>query len=248
MSYIDCFNHSYAGNFAGLPVYHPLQDIDPEGKDEFSATTKNLVLGGGSGEHPGMIVKDLDYCVWKYLECLADIANKECYEIKFYTDYLDALPNQQFNEEGVYGNLHFAHWGLERISRFTQEVEKEFEDSVKYFTNKDNFKNTSTEEKIHIMLGEFIFFSAKELISDNLREYIDNNIHLLEESKIDLSAPFAAVKVLPKGYPGYSGRCLIIDDQGNEKVQWGLRYDEEYSIDRILNDPNRMDRSRKLRM
>jgi len=247
MSYIDSWNNSYVGNFANLPIYHPLQDIDPEGKDEFTATPKNLVLGGGSGEHPGMVVKDLDFCVWKFLESLADIANKEAYEIDFYTNYLDSAPNQMYSEYDVYTNLHFAHWDLNAIAKFSNNVDTTFSDSTKYFKHKENFEKISVEEKIHIMLGEFIFFSAKKLISEPVREYIDKNIHLLEKHNIDVSAPFIAVNVLPKGYPLYSGRCIVDNGNGTDSVKWGLRFDEEHLIDPLLNSPDRLNRSKKLK-
>jgi hypothetical protein len=76
MSHIDTINHSVVGTFAGISVYHTLQDID--GKDyDFSATPKNLVIGGGSGEHPGMVIQDLDFCVWEFLTALTELQGKE---------------------------------------------------------------------------------------------------------------------------------------------------------------------------
>jgi hypothetical protein len=54
MSHIDSFQHEIVGLFAGLPVYHPLVDID----SEFKCTQKQLMIGGGSGEHPALVLQN----------------------------------------------------------------------------------------------------------------------------------------------------------------------------------------------
>ena len=61
MSYIDSFDHVLVGYFAGLPVFRPLVDIEyPEdGTDDedFGCTRHQIVIGGGSGEHPGLVLE-----------------------------------------------------------------------------------------------------------------------------------------------------------------------------------------------
>ncbi|MGL6337947.1 MAG: hypothetical protein ACRC80_02270 [Waterburya sp.] len=54
MSHIDSFQHEIVGLFARLPVYHPLVDID----SEFKCTHKQLMIGGGSGEHPALVLQN----------------------------------------------------------------------------------------------------------------------------------------------------------------------------------------------
>lgn len=62
MSYIDGYRHELVGLFAGLPVYHPLEDIPgspfPVSGDDFACSTGQLVIGGGGGERPGLVVLD----------------------------------------------------------------------------------------------------------------------------------------------------------------------------------------------
>lgn len=56
MSYIDGFDHEIIGTLGYLPIYHPLEAIEGDGgwgAYDFNASPQNLVLGGGSGEHPG---------------------------------------------------------------------------------------------------------------------------------------------------------------------------------------------------
>ena len=69
MSYIDAYDHEYIGSLGYLPIYRPLQVIDGDkwGGYDFSATPDNLVLGGGSGEHPGLVVHKPGSLVAKFL-------------------------------------------------------------------------------------------------------------------------------------------------------------------------------------
>lgn len=63
MSHIDSFRHQLAGSLFGLPVYLPLQDI----QGDFTCTTRQLVIGGGSGEHPALVLKDPPGAVAEFL-------------------------------------------------------------------------------------------------------------------------------------------------------------------------------------
>jgi hypothetical protein len=237
MSHIDTINHSVVGTFAGISVYHTLQDID--GKDyDFSATPKNLVIGGGSGEHPGMVIQDLDFCVWEFLTALTELQGKEIDDLEFFTKFENGIPNYTMKETTVYSNLEYSTWNMKDIARFADNVNKEFDESIKYATGKDKFNRTSIELKVSIMIGEFVFYSAKKLISEPLLEYIEENKHLLEKD-IDLYAPFEAVRVKPKGYPGIYGRCYILNADGELTTKNGIRFDEEHLIDPLLNDPSR---------
>jgi hypothetical protein len=67
MSHIDSFRHQIVGLFGLLPIYRPLEDID----GDFQCTTSQLLLGGGSGEHPAMVLTRLPTAVARYLQyCL----------------------------------------------------------------------------------------------------------------------------------------------------------------------------------
>lgn len=57
MSYIDTRPHEFCGLLAGLPLYHP-QAAYTDALD-FIADERDLVLGGGSGEHPGAVLRPL---------------------------------------------------------------------------------------------------------------------------------------------------------------------------------------------
>ncbi|XBQ17166.1 MAG: hypothetical protein ABL308_04630 [Oceanicaulis sp.] len=61
MSHIDSYDHVLVGYFGPLPVYRPLEDIafPPEGErsEDFGCRTDQIVIGGGSGEHPGLVLE-----------------------------------------------------------------------------------------------------------------------------------------------------------------------------------------------
>ncbi|MCP2680418.1 hypothetical protein NHF45_12850 [Maricaulaceae bacterium NA33B04] len=61
MSYIDSFHHTLVGYFAGLPVYRPTVDIpypdEGTSDEDFGCDRNQIVIGGGSGEHPGLVLE-----------------------------------------------------------------------------------------------------------------------------------------------------------------------------------------------
>jgi len=63
MSHIDSYKHEIVGLFGCLPVYHPLGDIpappDNWPEYDFGYTTEQLVIGGGPGEHLGLVLQAL---------------------------------------------------------------------------------------------------------------------------------------------------------------------------------------------
>lgn len=64
MSHIDSFRHEIVGFFGGIPVYHPLEII----RGDFYCDPSQLVLGGGSGEHPAMVLEDPTAAVALFLD------------------------------------------------------------------------------------------------------------------------------------------------------------------------------------
>lgn len=254
MSYIDTVNHSYVGTFAKLPVYHVLETIDEDGVDEFTATPRNLVIGGGSGEHPGLVIKNLEVCVWKYLNFLADAHCKESSDIEFFSQWEESATNNEEYEYTYYSvsNLKYKSWSMDTIASFVKSVDKIFEESIKYYKDKSLIEDYSVEDKINIMFGEFIYFTAKEcpnsanLLSSHFRDYIANAQEELNKADIDIHLAFEKIIVPPKGYP-VSGRYLVSDDEHGYKVVCGLRFDQEHTVDQVLNHPDRNRRkSRKM--
>jgi hypothetical protein len=98
MSYIDLFKHREVGNICGLPLYLALENIDG---DEFKCKTGSVIIGGGGGEHPGMVIKDLDILFSTY---------------NFYND-----PDYDFINNGCpdyFNNLDYSTWSIKDIVQF----------------------------------------------------------------------------------------------------------------------------------
>ncbi|MCB1358335.1 MAG: hypothetical protein KDK53_18215 [Maritimibacter sp.] len=59
MSYIDQFEHQLVAVFGGLPIYRPLEPIPGGGHPlDFRCGVDQLVIGGGAGEFPGIVLVD----------------------------------------------------------------------------------------------------------------------------------------------------------------------------------------------
>jgi hypothetical protein len=109
MSFIDIYGHEYVASFAGYPVYHPLEPI----KGEFEAGPDTLLLGGGSGEHPALIVRNLEYVAALYIDELLE----EACDPGSPDDFIER--SKILSEPCTpYECLEFAHWNVEDYARF----------------------------------------------------------------------------------------------------------------------------------
>lgn len=67
-THIDNIRHQNLGTFAGYPVYQPLETVPSlRGMYNFGCHPGNLVIGGGSGEHPGLVVHNRVILMAHYL-------------------------------------------------------------------------------------------------------------------------------------------------------------------------------------
>jgi hypothetical protein len=204
MSYIDTVDHSYVGRLFGWPVYHPLGVYTG---DEFDADPTNLVIGGGSGEHPGMVIRSLDACILQYIEFCYEYAGQE--EPDWLLDLHDEVAES-------YVNLFDHTWPMQSVSTLAIKAKAAFEEVV---ANKIK-PLPHIENMLAIMIGEFLYYSARRLLSEKV------NVALIEHFKDVWAFSFFEVITVPsKGYPP-SGRRLVIEN-GESKVVWGLRFDDE---------------------
>ena len=145
MSYIDCFDHKILGFIGGIAVYQALQDI---AGDDFQCKKNQVIIGGGSGEHPAAVINDLTQAIYMSL-------TDEDEDIEI--DELDGKDIHHLN------NLIFFDWSCsdyvyaDKIARengFTYEVYP----TVEYWL---------TMEAVKLVLKE-----APELIDECLVKYI----------------------------------------------------------------------------
>lgn len=196
MSYIDTFDHELVGFFAGLPLYHPLETVTGTGDDEFNCTPLQLVLGGGSGEHPTMVLTNLTAAVAAFLHAAlppdSPLLSTEAQQ------FLDELPPLQ-------ECLHFAGWFTADYSAFYKRCS-----SPSLVTPYHVEQDGLLEEWILRNAGEFVYFSMPELAPD---------VHSsLADVCARVSSPiYYNVLILPPGYPPPAGRYRAASGE----VIWG---------------------------
>jgi len=192
LSYIDRIDHEHVGFFAGLPVYRPLESYVPEETldGEFSCTPDSLVLGGGYLEHPGMVIRDLNYAAAQYI---SDWINHcEEHKCSIYTDeetddWIGIAHDYMFGKDE---HLVFdcIHWSMRDYSEFYSDCKSRAMNSPFAETQRRN----EFESWLISNFGELVIFSYPELVTDiGLREIMGKiNMYL-----------FGNLLILPPGYP-----------------------------------------------
>ena len=175
MSYIDTIEHELVGYFNGLPIYHPLETIATEkwGAYDFSCSPVNLVIGGGAGEHPGLVIHNLEYLVVGFLLSAFDkiITIKE--ENRYYCDFespseelIESLNGMLYQTDGKF--LEFCSWSMKNIKDFVELAKSPLHSTPLLEEN-------NSEEWIKDSIGEFVYYSLPELnpLHDEILNLLD---------------------------------------------------------------------------
>lgn len=152
MSYIDTIKHELVGQFNGLPIYHPLESETSNkwGDYDFNCTPDNLVLGGGAGEHPALVLHDLGGLSAHYiLHCIENFDLPE--------ETINRVCDIAYRTEE---HLEFCGWSMGQIHRFVENSKSEV-NSTPFNPDMYNIENW-----IKYSIGEFIFYSLPELNPD----------------------------------------------------------------------------------
>lgn len=184
MSYIDSFDHVLVGYLAGLPVYRPLVDIayPEEGvrDEDFGCSTKQLVVGGGSGEHPGLVLErpDAAMAVFALESALFD------------------LPR---DEEAALGDIICAAPVLQRYG-WRPDQEQDFAERCRSvgLHNPHRPERESLDHWLTLGFGEFTYLAMPVLASEmsaRLQQYQTGTPDIAEFNNILLPPP---------GLPGYA--------------------------------------------
>lgn len=153
MSYIDLFKHNLLGHFLLLPIYLPLENSNGE---EFSFTTENLVIGGGSGEHPAIVIHNLDKVVAMYLlHCLITLEENGQEIPQEIYDQLYDLANDKRKV------LEFCNWSIDTYRNFAEMVDKYALNPAQcsIFDGAINY-----EDYLASAIGEFLYHSIPEIV------------------------------------------------------------------------------------
>lgn len=169
MSYIDCFKHELLGYFNGLPINHPLEKIsgDGWGKEDFSATPENLILGGGGGEHPALVLHNLPSLVAQYLLLAIENNEKHFPELKIpiSSKIIDAVTDICYTGP----ELEFCYWSMIDMHEFVNNAK-----SPLHPTPIESDANShAVEDWIKNSIGEFIYYSLPDLLPDDSNKLFD---------------------------------------------------------------------------
>lgn len=165
MSYIDTIPHEQLGTLAGYPLYHPLATkIAERGDYEFGCSPANIVLGGGSGEHPGMVLHHLEHLARYYLLYRLDSLSENKPET--HLDELESLEDRLLNcLVPVSKCLETCGWQLEQLAEL---VRRSQESSLT--TPYDTLEHSSVEHWLAYSIGEWLWFDHMTLLGPMVLE------------------------------------------------------------------------------
>ncbi len=153
MSHIDSFKHMIVGDFIGIPVYFPLEDID----GDFKCTTKQLLIGGGSGEHPALVIKNPLAATAMFLDEEIDGLNLNEEQLKAWKSIYSQYMSWDYEEI-----IQFYEWNIETYHNFYERCKNDFlPNSYRIYE-----ESKSIEEWLILGFGEFFFFSMPELVNE----------------------------------------------------------------------------------
>ncbi|MCM8570998.1 hypothetical protein NE848_16490 [Gramella jeungdoensis] len=176
MSHIDSFDHELVGILGGLPVYHPLEKIE----GDFICDKNQLVLGGGSGEHPAVVIENPTGIVAYFLN---EILN-EIEELKSWKEIIEPYLIYDLDEL-----LTFYDWDIETYSSFYKRSK------AKSLLNPSNGNNI--EEWLILGFGEFIFYSMPELAKELMVKLEDPYKHFKH-------IRYNNILIVPPNFPVYA--------------------------------------------
>jgi hypothetical protein len=138
MSSIDTLEHAHVAKFFGLPIYWVLEEkplsylIDIDDDTTEVINQYYLSIGGGSGEHPALVIKN-DAVVYQLIRKLVDLEDvvEGSYDHELIS-YAERLQEQMITDDELYNLRHWRidqnEWPLETFIR----VNKQFDDDSEF--------------------------------------------------------------------------------------------------------------------
>lgn len=180
MSHIDSFKHEIVGLFGSLPVYHPLEAIE----GDFKCMPHQLVLGGGSGEHPALVFEDLTACVALFLGDVS-LRNKN---LKFLGPVISShLP------DSIEELLTFYDWNEHTHQAFYAICTSEGLPNP----YQPNYHKMGYEKWLLMGIGEFVFYACPNLCPI-LMNKLDNPYRYFNSSE------YNNIMLIPPNVPVYA--------------------------------------------
>lgn len=163
MSYIDTIPHERIGSLLGYPLYHPKICAPNKGVRwgayDFYCTPSNLVLGGGSGEHPGLVIHHLDKLACSYLFELTEMYPG----IKRKAHFLEQLMDKYVEADD--SSFEYCEWGADQVADI---VQKSKEKDVPFPYSRD--VHDSFEAWLGLVIGSFCVHHRQSLLSAEMQK------------------------------------------------------------------------------
>jgi hypothetical protein len=213
MSYSDTFDNEFVGYFGGIPVYHPLEVVpalSDDGPLDFACGPENLLIGGGSGEHPGIVVKAPSEAVHCFVRAwLAEenpyLSPEERQAIgPAVTIWEEALSGRRRTRDDWRDVFEFAGWKAADYVKFSARCA-----SGAFHRPFDPGKDDSLEQWLAESVGEFILCAMPELAQDAVEQLGDLRRHVA-------GCLYRNLLLVPPGYPVWGRREI------DSNVTWGV--------------------------
>lgn len=215
MSSIDSLEHAHVAKFFGLPIYWVLEEkplsylIDIDDDTTEVINQYYLSIGGGSGEHPALVIKN-DAVVYQLIRKLVDIedVDDDSYDHQLIS-YAEQLQKQMITDDVIYGLRNWRidqnEWPLETFIR----VNTQFDDDSK----------VSLVDKISHAIALFIIYEMplEACLKD---QRIIELAKMIRSNKWEKALPQEIVKYLSavSGLMEYEKMGKVIR---NGQVVWG---------------------------
>jgi len=137
MSSIDTLEHAHVAKFFGLPIYWVLEEkplsylIDIDDDTTEVINQYYLSIGGGSGEHPALVIKN-DAVVYQLIRKLVDLEEvvDGSYDHQLIS-YAEQLQEQMITDDELYYLRYWRidqnEWPLETFIRVNKQFDDELE-------------------------------------------------------------------------------------------------------------------------
>lgn len=181
MSYIDTIKHERVGTLVGYPIYHPLERSPYRAKTrrgayDFTCGPLNLVLGGGSGEHPGMVIHRPGQLVIMYLLDYLEGHPVDPKQMASY-DKLESLLSDSlkldYNEW-----FEYCGWGAEQVVTMVEKCSA-YSVQVPYLLAAHH----SFERWLALSLGHFCFHHLPKIVGNLVTQLYEEYPELMAQVK-----------------------------------------------------------------
>lgn len=214
MSEIDTHRHQLCGDLNKVPIYLMKENCESDG---LNLTTRNLLLGGGSGEHNRIVFDILSlasYFLYDFvpieaskimqdmIECLDEYGS---HQFKNYADFEDALEQlaKLLGEEGEVQPI--VEWGGDDWGPFYRNAQSPIHDTP-FVEGKGSISSW-----IQDSLGEYVLIAMlPELLE---AAPVETHELLRKFSAFFASSPcFMNVRAYPSGYDFVGGRAARLGE------------------------------------